>query len=451
MKKRLRNIADTRQMEFHHRYTMKCVSLLAFFFCFFFFLSICESTQAEWTTSLQERESEWGGQFVTPEMFGAVGDGKADDAVALQKAVDSGYPVLLSPKEYLTNSTITISGKTSITDTGSTISYTGYDYAIRFTAINNNCDVSFGIIKALNGSGIEFYCSSRQERCQYINLSFNIIEAHDCCIYFNRDGDGNTLQNGWLNEIRISDGRFQAGKYGIYANAKGYNGINNIKFINVAFEGVNVGAHMANGCRGWSFINTRVAEMNKEGQLIFETKGSMIGLIILTTDRFRTERTSFSSNTQGSLIAPIMGSDNYRDTVIGNIGEIINGVLHVYNQSMASLGSFTEITGFADLDTFIWPGNYCCKNNGTAQSLDNSPTDSPFTMVVYLGNGTPDFVTQEVRTADGGLIFTRTYSKKDGSFSEWKRQLNEDDLITLQNEIDALYSYIDKMTDNFQK
>ena len=412
-------------------------SLIAFL-CLLF-LPVKTSAYAESGDNVRMDVELVGTTFVTPEMFGAAGDGKVDDTAAIQKAVDSGYPVLLSPKVYLTNSTITISGKASITDTGSTISYTGYDYAIRFTQINNNCDVSFGTIKALNGSGIEFYCSSRQERCQYINLSFNVIEAHDCCILFNRDGDGDTLTNGWLNEIRIHDGRFQAGKYGVYANAKGYNGINNIKFTNVTFEGVTVGAHMAYGCRGWSFMNLRIAEMNKDGQLIFETEGSMIGLVIMTTDRFRIERTNFSEKTQGSLIAPIMGyNHDNKEIVAGNIGEIINGKLYIYDKSIASLEHFIAITDYTDLNTLIYPGNYCCKGNGTAQKLGNSPTKSAFTMIVYYANGTPDFICQEIRPAFINTVYKRVYSANDNSFTAWEKTSSEDDLKELQNEVEEL-------------
>ena len=44
--------------------------------------------------------------YVTPEMFGAVGDGVTDDTQALQDAFDSRKPVFLSPKTYLTRGNI---------------------------------------------------------------------------------------------------------------------------------------------------------------------------------------------------------------------------------------------------------------------------------------------------------------------------------------------------------
>lgn len=393
-------------------------------------------------TSSQEKT------FVTPEMFGAAGDGVTDDSNAIQKAIDSGYPVLLSQKTYLIGSTLTVSGKKTIIDAGSFLYYTGVEFAIRFTSIDNSCNVSLGGIMALNGSGIEFYCNSRESRCQYINLSFNAIASKNYCIYFNRDGDGDTIESGWLNEIRINDGRFQAGRYGVYADAKGYNGINNIKFINVAFEGVEVGAHMANKCRGWSFVNVRIAEVVAEGQRTFETEGPMIGLNIISNDRFKLGRVQFSPETQGAVIAPIQGMDinTQNVTVIGNIGEIIDGIIYPYNEAMASLERFIELADSTDLNLIIKPGNYSCRTSSSAKTLLNSPTDSEFTMVVKYANGTPAYITQEIWPINVNLSYKRTYTKSSNHFSPWERSMNEDDYANLLNEIDDLRAQIASLT-----
>lgn len=67
--------------------------------------------------------------FVTPEMYGAVGDGVTNDAAAIQLAVDSGFPVMFGQKTYVVTSTVTIpsgskimgSGQASIVRTSSNI------------------------------------------------------------------------------------------------------------------------------------------------------------------------------------------------------------------------------------------------------------------------------------------------------------------------------------------
>lgn len=52
--------------------------------------------------------------YVTPEQFGAIGDGITNDAIAIQNAVNSGKSVLFGAKTYLTNSTIAIGLQTEL-------------------------------------------------------------------------------------------------------------------------------------------------------------------------------------------------------------------------------------------------------------------------------------------------------------------------------------------------
>lgn len=49
--------------------------------------------------------------FVTPEMFGAVGDGETDDSAALNEMFSMGLPVLIPPNTYCTTETLTYEGK----------------------------------------------------------------------------------------------------------------------------------------------------------------------------------------------------------------------------------------------------------------------------------------------------------------------------------------------------
>lgn len=413
---------------------------------FFGIVSHAEVKAYAESLSLREHTDE---AFVTPEMFGAAGDGIKDDTKALQAAIDSGLPVVLLPGNYLTSETIVISGQISIVDLGSTITYTGTDSAVRFTNVNNQCDVSLGIINAYNGNGIEFYCNSNTTRCQYVNLRFNIISAGNYGICFNRDGLGSTHESGWLNEIRISDGRFVRGKYGIYADARGRGGINNVKTVNLAFEGVDTGACMANGCRGWSFINTRISETNKDDRVAFQTVGKMEGLLIVLPDQIREERMRFSEQTQGTIVAPIMGTDyTGKSAVVGGLGEIINGVIYPLDQSMASLALYSAIDPGTDLNDITAPGNYSCPQASGTRKLRHCPTSSAFTMTVRYADGTPDYIAQELWEYGSNIAYRRTYDTAAGTFSEWQRNANEDDLVALQEEIaelrEALYGFLRK-------
>ena len=56
----------------------------------------------------------WQDAFVTPEMYGAVGDGETDDSVALQNAINSGYSIVFTKKYYFTQ-TLNIPAVNSLT------------------------------------------------------------------------------------------------------------------------------------------------------------------------------------------------------------------------------------------------------------------------------------------------------------------------------------------------
>ena len=76
--------------------------------------------------------------FVMPENYGAVGNGIADDATALQNAINSGLPVYLSEKTYLTSSTLAVPVNTFIFGGGvnSIIKTTANVSILRLDSIN---------------------------------------------------------------------------------------------------------------------------------------------------------------------------------------------------------------------------------------------------------------------------------------------------------------------------
>ena len=157
--------------------------------------------------------------------------------------------------------------------------------AIVITNIGSPCKFTFDKIES-DGDGIEFLSCTLKDMTktekyyassvQYVNLYFGSISArygekinsgrqvfgsgnesnivggkgiyfHLCnvtesqCIdgvrYDAEAEDAGTIK-GWLNEIRIFDGRLNSGAYGVYADGidNSWNKINNIKFQNVALE-----------------------------------------------------------------------------------------------------------------------------------------------------------------------------------------------------------------------
>lgn len=64
-------------------------------------------------------------RFVTPEMFGAIGDGEADDTEALQSAINSGASsILLGNKTYLIKNTLNLKSNISLVGRGAKIKKT---------------------------------------------------------------------------------------------------------------------------------------------------------------------------------------------------------------------------------------------------------------------------------------------------------------------------------------
>lgn len=92
--------------------------------------------------------------FVTPEMFGALGGG-SDDTHAIQAAIDKGIelgkPIYLSQR-YITTGTICISGKRCNVYGNGTIVYTGAGDAVRVVGDSHNIQLS--CIEAERGTGI---------------------------------------------------------------------------------------------------------------------------------------------------------------------------------------------------------------------------------------------------------------------------------------------------------
>ena len=300
--------------------------------------------------------------YVTPEMYGAVGDGVTDDTVAVQEALTHDL-VLMHGNYYITD-TLVIDHAIKIFQKGEII-YDGLDSAIRLQEINNNCDLYLDTIRSSQGNGVEFYASNysndNRRRVQYVNLYFNLISAYDKCILFNLDVTTGLSANdvGWLNEIHIFNGRLSAGNYGVYADAKGYQKLNNIKFYNVGFEGITTGIYMANNCLRWGFVNCRYAESYTT---LFETVGTNT-FVFIGTQEIDDSANSFSSDTDAWLVAPRPSTGGYSATLIRHVAN--GSVTLLYRDDLAKVnrlhnnttGTYSSADPPNIVDVVDFPGN----------------------------------------------------------------------------------------------
>lgn len=122
-------------------------------------------------------------EYVTPEMFGAKGDGIINDSDAFQKCINSGKPIqLLSNKTYLIKKTIKIIDRVNFAIEGnySKINFT-CDYL--FEICNSNNFMINNVLLLCNGNnGFKFTTRTGTDRCG--KTLFKNISFFNCLIGF---------------------------------------------------------------------------------------------------------------------------------------------------------------------------------------------------------------------------------------------------------------------------
>lgn len=231
--------------------------------------------------------------FVTPEDYGAAGDGVADDTAAIQAALDSGNNVVGTLKYKITR-TIHFSKSFQVCDLNE----------IEYAGPSNGSAVSvqwFNTVFRCNklissGNGIEFaYDKSMNENWAYAfncEAYVNSIVAEKYCVYFNGDVNNgnnsvqyckiggnkfeskqshaiyvhNSADGVWFNQNLFQDINIIAPKgYGIYldnATTKPNINLDGNVFTNVSPEGA---------AKGWFFNN--VTNSNVDGSRTTEIHG----------------------------------------------------------------------------------------------------------------------------------------------------------------------------------
>ena len=345
--------------------------------------------------------------YITPEMFGAKGDGTTDDTIAIQKSVD--YAVknkikLCMSKKYKTTETITLRGVSYIIDAkSSSIIYSGTGCAIKITK-SSDCLIDFGRIDALNGDCVEMYSTSTSDYVQYINLSFICFRAKNNCIKLNPVG-------GWVTEIRISDGMFNSGNYGIYADCYGADRCNGIKILKVGIEGVKTGFYMANGVQCWDIIAPRFSENYNR---VFETVGEVTRVNFIGSSLYYFEKDIFSDKTYTFKInAPctIIGG-----AVIANEG-VVNGIPLIKTEhgylNISPKKSVEEIYDIGAIKEYIRrvPAYIYCSNVKKiklSKEMGRIYGMNEFFLNFYNETATPF----EVISSDGAIIYKEVITYK---------------------------------------
>lgn len=298
--------------------------------------------------------------YVTPEMYGAVGNGITDDTQAIQDAFDTGKPVV-GINTYKTTAPVTLTGNNRAIDfSASKIVYTGTDAAVEIKGLRDST-VNFGFIEALNGNGIHFTGDETADYSQYVNLYFHSIKADNACILADPD-------NTWCNEIRVLEGKMEAGDYGAYLNSKRTTSntmVTGWRFFEVGFEGVTDGVHVestTDWSQGYSLIDCRYAETQDH---LFVANGKVERVLIIGDNTLRYDWLDLSVTTAYALfITPYRAADN----MVYPAMYYDRGVTE-YPLSYTS----TPIDAATDLNTIVKTGEYYASSSVTNAPEKCSP------------------------------------------------------------------------------
>ena len=242
--------------------------------------------------------------FVTPQDFGAKGNGWTDDTEAVQKAIDSGNSVFFPYGEYLISEPIILNDKKfwSLNAQDATIVYTGTDYSIKILNARN-CRFHIGMVYATNGGGIEFYSDSKASWNQYNALTFNAIVAKTDCIHIETSGEG------WSNENQVYGGRFAAGNNGVNIVSRSKHTVNGWKFYNCGIEGVTNGFMFdATEEEEGAILNNVIANARygEAFETVLKTRGLVADCLWIAPSRILPEFIIASgATTRFEIIAPI--------------------------------------------------------------------------------------------------------------------------------------------------
>lgn len=261
--------------------------------------------------------------YITPQAFGAKGDGITDDTEAIQNVINSDKAVYFPCGRYLISNSIVITNKKfwNLYAQDAKIIYSGDEYA--FKIINaNNCKIHLGLIVANNGGGVEFYSDNNREWNQYVTVSFEGIQSKTDCIMVN------VLNDGWCNENRIYGGCFISGENGVHILSSGIESTNGWKFYNCEVAGTTNGFlfEATNGEES-SICNSALINCNysESTQVLLKTVGYINDCVWFAPKHISSDMIDCSSNTtRFEIYSPIR---NYWESINWHRGCIVNGVL----------------------------------------------------------------------------------------------------------------------------
>lgn len=291
-------------------------------------------------------------EYVTPEMFGASGDGTRDDYPAIQAAIDSGKMVYFpADKIYYVSQPVRIDGHQQHIECDAIIR-SDADYAVEIhTAVYSR--LYFARIENNRGGCIHITETMGDESMAYSKLGFGVLIAETECIRIDTD-------NGrWCNENQFECGQFRTGTYAVYADDRSntsvdYSCIEGNAFYNAGIEGTDQGFFLGRVTNTY-IINPR----HSESKHLVTTVGKC-SINLLLKNIATEEEVRLSDETNGTMICSeyyqaasggqIDGSFFY--SIIG--GKLMNADHSLYRNTVSSSTVYDlSSTPFSECPTAI--------------------------------------------------------------------------------------------------
>lgn len=256
--------------------------------------------------------------FVTPEDYGAKGNGRVDDYAPIQKAIDSGKTVFFpADKIYYASRPIIIKADQQHIECDAIIR-SDAEYAIEIrNAVYSR--MYFARIENSKGGCIHFNVSAYDESVAYSKFGFGVLLAKTECIKID------TANGQWCNENQFECGQFRKGTWAVYADDRSntsvdYSCIEGNAFYNAGVEGTEKGFFLGRVTNTY-IINPRHSESS---HLVTTVGKCSINLLLKNV---ATEKeVILSDETRGTMIA----CEYYKESADGRIDgsffySIVNG------------------------------------------------------------------------------------------------------------------------------
>lgn len=221
-------------------------------------------------------------EFITPELFGAVGDGSADDSSALNNAIKwcaaNNCELTLRPNSvYGVNSSIVIKDKVSINGNYATIkALSAMTDLIKFDLTDNNR-------KSHTVSGVVFDCNlMAQNGVTYTRTSRNIFKD---CVITNFTNTGFTHLVGYeliMTDVFIIANRTTVGATGLVTGSDSYYTNICLQDCKYAVKVNGSGSNLRN-IHAWMYDNSELHE-NLKGSVFMTITGNSTGSINFISD-----------------------------------------------------------------------------------------------------------------------------------------------------------------------